>query len=271
MVEIIHHAREDNAQSHPPEKELDSIKGMIPIDTDNVLVGGALPLLALINAMERLESPASISGYYDCILRELQHYENKVQHPDIKQAALILAATLDELTMATSWGDSSWVGETLCSRLFNRRDAGKYAFEIIDECLKCSDKHMELLFLSFICIKFGFKGQFSHGKREALNSLQVNLYHLFIKNGLLQKLKLGFKSPQTECQPLKTFPCRRSLLFFLGALVFLFITGGTWIFSQKNIGIVSLEDARNVTSQPSEGYQLSTMENIHEFLFNKNY
>ncbi|WP_066016622.1 type IVB secretion system protein IcmH/DotU [Endozoicomonas atrinae] len=260
----------DSVLPELPENELDPINGMIPIHTGNLLVDGALPLLTLINAIKRLESPTSISVFYDSIQNQLQHYEREVQHRDIKQAALILAATLDELIMATSWGSRFWLEETLCSRLFKRRDAGRYVFEIIDESLKTPDKHMDLLFLSFICFKFGFSGQFSDGKREGLNSLQVNLYHLFIKQGVLQKMKLGFKSAQKEFQPLRSFPYRRTLLFFWGTFIFLFMIGGILIYEQKTIGIVTLEDARNVSNQPTDGYQLTTTETIYEHLFNKN-
>ncbi|WP_257286189.1 type IVB secretion system protein IcmH/DotU [Endozoicomonas sp. SESOKO1] len=261
----------DCVQPQSPEDGLDDIKGMIPIDTGNRLVDGALPLLTLINAIQRLETPASVSAFYSSILQQLQNFENEVQHPDTRQALLILAATLDELIMATSWGSGFWLQETLCSHLFNRRDAGRYVFEVIDESLKDTDNHMDLLFLAFLCFKSGFSGQFNNGNQEGLNTLLVKLYHLFIKQGLLQKVKLENKNSYHEFQPLRSFPYRQTLLCFLGIFIFLFIIGGILIHEQKDIGIITLEDTRNVTNQPTDGYQLATMDKIHELLFNQNH
>ncbi|MBO9494530.1 type IVB secretion system protein IcmH/DotU [Thalassotalea sp. G20_0] len=257
-------------QLQSPGDWLDPVTGMIPVDTGNRLVDGALPLLTLINGIQRLEPPESISAFYHNIQQQLQNYESEVQHPDNRQALLILAATLDELIMATSWGTGFWLQETLCSRLFNRRDAGRYVFEIIDESLKEADQHMDLLFLSFLCFKSGFSGHFNEGRQEELNSLLVKLYHLFIKQGLLQKIKLETNNNQQEFQPLRSFPYRRTLLCFLGALMFLFIIGGILIYEQKDIAIITLEDTGNVTNQPTDGYQLTTTDKVYELLFNKN-
>ncbi len=245
--------------------------GMLPVDIGSSLVDAALPLLALINTLSRLEAPASIPAFYDDVLHSLQHFASEVKHADAGHAALILAATLDERVMATAWGGQFWLAQTLCSRLFNRRDAGRHAFEVIDECLENSDHHQELLLLAFLCIKQGFSGQFNNGNREVLNALQADMYHLFAKTGRLQKTKLVATVPGQEYHPLSSFSYRRSLSFFAAALVLLFFTGGALIFGQKDVGIASLEDIRNITSQSTDGYQITTKDAIYELLFNKNH
>ena len=254
-----------------PAPERTPADGMLPVDKDSPLINAALPLLALINTLPRLETPVSVSAFYDGVVHRLQHFQGGVQHADAGHAALILAATLDERVMATPWGGQFWLGETLCSRLFNRRDAGRYAFEIIDDCLKYVERHQELLFLSFLCIKLGFSGQFNNGNREALNALQANMYHLFAKSGRLHKSKLMATVSGQEYHPLSSFSYRRSWSVFAASLVLLLIAGSVLIFGQKDVGIASLEDARNITSQPTDGYQLTTKDAVYELLFNKNH
>lgn len=261
----------DTEGDENPAPEHTSAVGMLPVDLDSPLIDAALELLALINTLPRLEAPTSVSAFYDGVLHRLQHFASEVQHDDTGHAALILAATLDERVMATDWGGQFWLGETLCSRLFNRRDAGRYAFEIIDDCLKHAEHHQELLLLSFLCIKLGFSGQFNNGNREALNALQANMYHLFAKSGRLQKLKLMASVPGQEYRPLSSFSYRRSLSVFAASLALLFVAASVLIFGQKDVGIASLEDARNVTSQPTDGYQVTTKDAVYELLFNKNH
>ena len=82
--------------------------GMLPVDQDSPLINAAMPLLALINTLSRLEAPVSVSTFYDVVVHRLQHFESEVQHADAGHAALILAATLDERVMGwavLAWGD----------------------------------------------------------------------------------------------------------------------------------------------------------------------
>lgn len=246
-----------------------SLQEMTPILTGNPYIDEAMPLLMLLNSLQRLEPPASIATYHKHLLNHLVLYRKKLLDKDGTQATFILAAALDEMTMQTDWSSSDWAGETLCSRLFKRRDSGRQFFQIVKEWLKNPADNIEPLLLAYLCIKAGFRGQFRFRHQDVLDSLQVSLHHLLLKEGQLNKLSLHFDALEVGIRPIKNTRFRRSALIFSVLMAVMLATGYSWIISQKESSVESLKQASIVTTYPAQGYRRATPEEIHELLFQK--
>ncbi|MGI9274858.1 MAG: type IVB secretion system protein IcmH/DotU [Endozoicomonas sp.] len=245
------------------------LQEMIPILTGNPYINEAIPLLLLITSLQRLDPPTSIATYHKHLLNHLVLYRKKLLEQDGTRATFVLAATLDELTMQSEWSASDWIGETLCSRLFKRRDSGRQFFQIVKGWLKSPQDNIEPLLLAYLCIKLGFRGQFRYRNQDVLDSLQVSLYHLLLQEGQLNKMPLGFDILESDIHPVRSAYYRRSALILAGLISLLVAVGGSWIFSQKESSVESLRQASIVTSYPTQGYRRATPEEIHELIFQK--
>ena len=255
------------ALSSAPEPP--TFQEMIPLITGNPYIDKGVPLLILLTTLPDIERPASIATYQRHLLSALTLYSKSLSEKNAKRATFILAATLDEKNFQAPWCGTAWSGETLCSRLFKRRDAGRQYFQIVKEWLKSPDENVEPLMLVYLCLKLGFKGQFRYKNRDALDSLQVSLHHLLLQKGQLNKHLLDFESPEKTTLPPYSIHYRRFALIFISLFSGLVITGAAAMFSQRTFSLEYLRQAFLNTSYSSGEYQRVKPEAINELIYPK--
>ena len=244
-------------------------QAMIPLATGNPYIDEAVPLLLLLTALPGIERPASIATYQRHLSSALVLYNKRLATKNAKRATFILAATLDEKNFQVPWCGTAWSGETLCSRLFKRRDAGQQYFRIVKKWLESPDQNIEPLMLVYLCLKLGFKGQFRYKSRDTLDSLQVSLHHLLLQRGQLSKHLIGFDISEKTTRPPFSIHYKRFGLIFICLFSVLIITGAAAMLSQRTFCLDYLRQTFLVTSYASGNYQKVKPEAINELIYPK--
>jgi len=90
----------------------------------------------------------------------------------LNQARFALAALIDETIMGSSWsGKDDWSSRTLQYEFFKENVAGIEFFNRLETIRRSSTPDPDLLELFYLCLVFGFEGQYKFQNREKLKEL----------------------------------------------------------------------------------------------------
>jgi len=93
----------------------------------------------------------------------------------------VLCTLLDEIVLATPWGNqSAWTSQTLLNAFHNEGWGGEKFFLILDRLLQEPHKNVDLLELQYVCLALGFEGKMrvKEGGRAELDRIQTNVYNV---------------------------------------------------------------------------------------------
>lgn len=150
----------------------------------NPLIIAADPLLTFTTQLRKISIPPDLSSLQGHLCHEIHAFENKAQNSGyhvqiILAARLVLCALIDELITFSSWGQE-WENYSLLTYFHRSQDSDMKDrfFVILERSQNDFATHIDLLELIYICLRFGYEGQYRDIERGhlILNNLADNLY-----------------------------------------------------------------------------------------------
>ena len=177
--------RAPGAPQAPQAAPVGSIAGVGEFDT-NALMSAATPLLTLATELRNTPTHPDPDGLFAHVSQEISNFEAVARRggasPEGTLAGrYVLCTFLDEIILATPWGNqSSWVSRTLLNAFHNEGWGGEKFFLILDRLLQEPHKNIDLLELQYACLALGFEGKYrvQDGGGSELDRIQTNLFNV---------------------------------------------------------------------------------------------
>lgn len=152
----------------------------------NPSLSAATPLLTLASELRNTPTHADPDNLFTHVSQEISNFEAAARsggaRPEgILAARYVLCTFLDEIVLATPWGNqSNWVSRTLLNAFHNENWGGEKFYLILDKLLTDPRQNINLLELFYVCLALGFEGKMrvQAGGRSELDRLQTNLYNI---------------------------------------------------------------------------------------------
>jgi type VI secretion system protein ImpK len=145
-----------------------------------------LDLLARIGAGPEASQVGDAEGLRDRAVRALQAFEvqckaDEIADDQIRAAHYALCAAIDDVALATPWGQSSsWATRSLSSTFHQDVRSGERFFDLLDGMQKDPGRYRAALEICYLCLALGFRGRYrldSRGSAE-LDRKREGLYQL---------------------------------------------------------------------------------------------
>ena len=187
----------------------------------NPLVGISQPLLTLMTRLRAIHQILDLEHLHRDLLHEFKVFENRAENSNYSKetiaiARYILAASIEEAISTTSWRHS-WK-EQQYQLTVNKYgdDINHQFFYIIEQLMRESKQHIELLELSYLCLSLGFSGKYRHMHEghHLLDDINDKLFEAirYEKGDLKKNLFLGEKIKSKKTHRAKTFSIWVSIL-----------------------------------------------------------
>lgn len=152
----------------------------------NPLLSAATPLLSLAAQLKNSASHPDSDGLFAHISREITHFETAARQGGARPEGVlasryVLCTFLDEIVLATPWGNqSNWISKTLLNHFHKEGWGGEKFYLILDRLLQEPHQNVNLLELFYTCLALGFEGKYrvQDGGRTELDRIQTNLYNV---------------------------------------------------------------------------------------------
>ena len=200
----------------------------------NPLVAAATPLLAL---MARLRDTAR--GPDPTILREraieaLGRFDAEARSGGvaaqlIRPAHYALCASLDDVVLATPWGQQgAWSTGSLVSTFHQEVRSGERFFDTLTKLRETPDTALPALELMYLCLSLGFQGRYRLAPRgtSELDRLREDLYASIVRQRPAAEAEL---SPHWRGADAPYRPARAVVPVWVLACAALTIVGGTYL------------------------------------------
>jgi type VI secretion system protein ImpK len=177
--------------------------------SDNALYNLSIPLLSITITIIRLPKPDNITLFKGLLkqhILELSERGKALDYPAavIDKLCCLHCIVIDEFIIHSLWGaDAGWENSTLLSELFGLKNGGDVFFTITDKALAQSTKMADLLVLSYVFIRIGFKGRFRSREAEKLGLITKSI-HQSIENHITEPDLLLSESPKIKAKKLFT-------------------------------------------------------------------
>ena len=157
--------------------------------SDNPLVTAAAPILAMVVRVRDLTQHRDVESLRERVIAEMQRFEAAtvragLSAPQIRNAGYALCATVDDVVLATTWGNQSlWAHKSLVSTIQKETWGGERFFDLLDQMAEVPDRHLMELELFYLCLSLGFEGKFRVSQRgySELAKLRDRLYRVIRK------------------------------------------------------------------------------------------
>ena len=181
MLSDIVIASDDRARITPNFKKTQS-KSFTVNSTVNPLVALAMPILTTAANLSELAESPNLSELQHDLSYEISAFENAA-HARGYRSQLILAARyqlcafVDECVMQSTWGKKvQWHEHSLLQQFQHEAWGGERFFLILDRCLEDARLYIDMLELSYFCLKSGYKGKFLTEHSDELTQIHDKLY-----------------------------------------------------------------------------------------------
>jgi len=152
----------------------------------NPLLSAATPLLSLAAQLRNSADHPNPDGLFGHISQEIASFEAAARHGGARAEGVlasryVLCTFLDEIVLATPWGNqSNWVSRTLLNAFHNEGWGGEKFYLILDRLLQEPHQNINILELLFTCLALGFEGKLrvQEAGRTELDRIQTNLYQV---------------------------------------------------------------------------------------------
>lgn len=142
--------------------------------SENELYNLSIPLLSTTLSIIRLPKPDNIALFKGLLKQQIIELSERGKSLDYPAAVIdklccLHCIVIDEFIIHSLWGgDAGWENSTLLSELFALKNGGDVFFTITDKALAQPAKMSDLLTLSYVFIKMGFKGRYRSREAEKL-------------------------------------------------------------------------------------------------------
>jgi type VI secretion system protein ImpK len=140
--------------------------------TEKFLPESCSKILTLIIQMRAAQELGAEPELRERIKKLLKSWEHDCRRADVAQkdiniAKFALVAFIDETLTTSSWSEKeTWSAAPLQAELFNRGDAGKEFFVLLEQLRKRRQAHPGLLEVFYLCMALGFEGQYQDEQNE---------------------------------------------------------------------------------------------------------
>ena len=162
--------------SNPQSLHADYFEG------ENVILSSARNILILASNLRSLEPKNSIEQLRHDIEQLIVKFDQQLCSLNLRKevvltARYLICCLLDELILATPWGsDSIWSQQTLLGKYHNETSGGEKFFVIINKLIEQSQRNIDLIELSYVCLSAGFCGKYrisQQGENELIKMTPI--------------------------------------------------------------------------------------------------
>jgi type VI secretion system protein ImpK len=155
----------------------------------NPLLAAASSLLALLARLRNTARAPDAGDLRERAVAELRHFEQQardggVAMEQLRPAHYALCASLDDVVLATPWGnESSWATRSLVSTFHQQVRSGEGFFAVLKQLIQAPGANLSVLELMYFCLSLGFQGQYRLSPRgpAELDRVREDLYALILR------------------------------------------------------------------------------------------
>lgn len=196
----------------------------------NLLLEGAMPLLALIMAIRQADPPSKLEKFRIKILEEIKAFElylkeNGYLEQIVLAARYCICTAIDEKVFKTCWGAKSlWLQQSLLTTLYQEVNGGEKFYLIAEVLLEKPLENLDLLELIYFILSLDFKGKFYQNEKK----LEAFRDHLF-------RTLIGFKAEETELSQGKARNVKYKGLYSLPFLAIIALVGSVLLITSLHL------------------------------------
>ena len=218
--------------------------------TENPYINEMTPLIILTSSFQNNIVVENMSEMRNNIIKKIYMFSKNIPDDTQKHVAFIVSSTIDDLMLKKDDCFPSWSSETICSRIFKRRDSGVLFFKILENWCRESQKNKEKIAVALLCLNLGFKGKFSDKNNEKIELLRSKISHLFKhKNKIKSSSLLSIEGLiNNDIKSKSFFSIALKILAALFFVMITFIVGMTYINETRSIN--SIEHIEKILFHP---------------------
>jgi len=168
----------------------------------------------------------------------------------LRPAHYALCASLDDVVLATPWGnESSWAARSLVSTFHQQVRSGEGFFAVLKQLIQSPGTNLAVLELMYFCLSLGFQGQYRLSPRGPAELFRVreDLYSLIARQRGTRPTDL---SPHWQGVDAPYKPRRGEIPLWVAATAGLAVLGG--IFAWMILGLNTASDGvlENLVNAP---------------------
>ncbi len=211
----------------------------------NPLLAAAASLLALLARLRNTARAPDAGDLRERAVVELRRFEQTargagISMDQLRPAHYALCATLDDVVLATPWGnESAWASRSLVSTFHQQVRSGEGFFAVLKQVMQSPAANLPVLELLYFCLSLGFQGQYRLSQRgpAELDRVREELYTLIARHRGAREAGL---SPHWQGVDAPYKPRRGELpLWVAGAGAFALLAG---MFAWITIGLNTESD-----------------------------
>lgn len=153
------------------------------------LTAAAAPLLALLSRLRNTASQPDAGELRERAMKEMRRFEQSARDADIgmdqlRPAHYALCASLDDVVLATPWGNqSAWSAGSLSATFHQEVRSGARFFGILNQLKQQPGTYLPVLELMYLCLSLGFQGQYRLSPRgpAELERIREDTYALITR------------------------------------------------------------------------------------------
>jgi len=155
----------------------------------NPLLAAASTLLALLARLRNTARPPDAGDLRERAVAELRRFEQVARETgtgmeQLRPAHYALCASLDDVVLATPWGnESAWASRSLVSTFHQQVRSGEGFFSVLRQVMQSPGVNLPVLELMYFCLSLGFQGQYRLSPRgpAELDRVREDLYAMILR------------------------------------------------------------------------------------------
>lgn len=155
-------------------------KAFVSQVSTNSLTAAAAALFFLVEKIKTLDEAPDIEKLSEDISHELTAFEHQAQTHGYS-SKLVLAARfalclwIDETILNAPWGeDSEWQEQRLVDPTTQSHKSPFFA--LLNRCLHDTAAYIDLLELLYLCLSFGYEGEYRHSEKGHIQLIEIRNY-----------------------------------------------------------------------------------------------
>ncbi len=150
----------------------------------NPLAAAAAPLLQLLSRLRNTLSQPDAGELRDRAAGEMRRFEQAAREvgvpmEQLRPAHYALCASLDDVVLATPWGNESpWAARSLISTFHQEVRSGDRFFDLLKQVKQHPGRFLAVIELMYLCLSLGFQGRYRLSPRgpAELDRLREEVY-----------------------------------------------------------------------------------------------
>jgi type VI secretion system protein ImpK len=210
----------------------------------NPLLAAAASLLALLARLRNTARAPDAGDLRERAVAELRHFEQQARDggvvmEQLRPAHYALCASLDDVVLATPWGnESSWAARSLVSTFHQQVRSGEGFYAVLKQLIQSPGTNLAVLELMYFCLSLGFQGQYRLSPRgpAELDRVREDLYALIMRQRGAREAGL---SPHWQGVDAPYKPRRGEVPLWVGGAAALAILGAIFLWMTLSLNTAS--------------------------------